>query len=161
MIDIAEHIERMGDSLASFVESTAPELLAPRHPTAQGEARSVLELVEECITTNLYVAALLGLRPGDMLDRSQFTAAISDAAEARAQLVESCKALSERVRALSPEAYEQAYPHWRGALAGKELVMGAYRNMAYHVGQINYIQILAGDNEFHRPSSWYYTAQSS
>lgn len=156
MIDFAEHIERMGDSLACFIESTAPDRWHWRPETSEGtQGRSLLELAGECIATNQYVAALLRSRGSQPPDRSAFTSSPQNAEQARAQLVASSKEFADAVRQLTPEAFNEPVPHWRGPIPAAYLIVGAYRNMAYHAGQINLIQILGGDSEFHMPPTWY------
>jgi hypothetical protein len=75
--------------------------------------------------------------------------------EARDEIMASANVLADAIRSASDDTFEQEFQHWsRGPLTGKILMMGAYRNMAYHSGQINFIQILSGDQEFHAPPTW-------
>ena len=39
-------------------------------------------------------------------------------------------------------------------MAGENVIVMCLRNMAYHAGQTNFIQILYGDTEFHVPPTW-------
>ena len=62
--------------------------------------------------------------------------------------------LAAAIRGLTEEDLERTYPHPRGPRLGANLILICYRNMAYHAGQINYIQTLYGDQEFHVPANW-------
>ena len=153
---LCRHIARIGDSLASFCESTDPQFRTWLTPTrGQNQARSVLDLIGECASTNNYVAALLTAEPGQVLARDDFRCEPKNADDARHEIQASCSTLILAIRGFSDEDFERTYPHWRGDLSAELLVVGAYRNMCYHAGQINFIQILSGDLEFHAPSSWY------
>ena len=39
-------------------------------------------------------------------------------------------------------------------MKGITLIEMPYRNMAYHCGQLNFIQTIYGDKEFHLPPTW-------
>lgn len=153
---MAEQIARMGDSLASFLESTQADKVSWR-PEQPGSAptRSVLEQAQECVAVNRYFAALLRGEHIEAPAGGVKGDPITTAADARRQLDESSRELSSAIRGLNDAALAATYSHWRGPVTGDKLMIGAYRNMAYHAGQINLIQILSGDAEFHVPSSWY------
>ncbi len=149
---MAEHVERMGLSMAHFIASTDPELLSQNLPTKSDiPARSVLEMVAECASANRYFAALLnGGTPGQPAIQT-----FTDSEDARDEIMASANVLADAIKQTADSALDQEFMHWsRGPLTGNILLMGAYRNMAYHSGQINFIQILNGDHEFHVPSTW-------
>ena len=58
------------------------------------------------------------------------------------------------IRAVADDALETLIQTPRGSAPIKNLMLAAYRNMAYHAGQINFIQTLTGDAEFHAPPTW-------
>ncbi len=149
---MAEHVERMGHSVAHFIASTDPKLLDQHLETKGSEpARSILELVAECAAANRYFAALLNGGTHGQPTIPEF----ANPDEASHEIIASANVLADAIRSAHDEAFEQEFQHWsRGPLSGKILMMGAYRNMAYHSGQINFIQILAGDQEFHMPLTW-------
>lgn len=153
---MAEQIERMGEALAHFIETTeASQRTWKPQITDSVPTRSALELVSECIATNRYFAAMLR---GEEVNRPAGGAqgeTLHEASEAQAHIIASSKELAAAVRNLPDASLHQTYPLWRGPVLGKHLMIGAYRNMAYHAGQINYIQILSGDAEFHLPPTWY------
>lgn len=150
---LAEQIERIGDSLAHYLETTAPDRLNWR-PEIPGSApsRSPLEMAAECIGVNHAFAALL--RGETDVPPADATPVPADTVEARARLEASCADLAATVRASDDATLDALFPGRRGPRSGKSLMVGAYRNMAYHCGQINLIQILAGDAEFHVPGTW-------
>lgn len=153
---LAEQIERMGESLAHFIETTSPEQRTWK-PQVTGSAptRSVLEQASECIAVNRNFAALLRGEQVEVPTGGAVGKELLDLEEARTELIESSRELAAAVRALDEEALDRRFAHWRGPVPGKSLVMGAFRNMAYHAGQINLIQILGGDAAFHTPPTWY------
>ena len=153
---MAEQTERMGDSLAHFIETSPQEKLNWR-PALEGSAptRSILEQVSECVVVNRLIARLLSEGSPPKMPNPQSPALeFKDAQEAQQMVRESANALAKSVRAMSAEDLNRTFQHPRGAFLGRNLIMMCLRNMAYHAGQINYIQILAGDSEFHVPPKW-------
>ncbi len=149
---MAEHIVRMGHSMAHFVGSTQPDMLNWKKDLGDGKStRTALEVTAECVQANFYFASLLRGEDGDRPAEPNF----SSPGDAQRQIVESAKVLADAVRNLSDEDMDREFIHRvRGPILGKVLMMGAYRNMAYHSGQINLIQSLGGDTEFHLPPTW-------
>lgn len=153
----ARKIERMAASLAHFVATTAPDRLDWCPTThANSQTRSVMEIVSECVGVNRYVAALLrGKSPTEIPGRDGAPPiTFPDSQDAQEQLVASGWELAEAVRSLDADALARPYPHASGSLTGEIVVEMANRNMAYHAGQVNMIQLLSGDTEFHRPPTW-------
>ena len=150
---LAEQIELIGDSLAYYLETTAPDRLnwQPQLP-GSAPTRSALEQVAECIAVNRAFAALLRGDANVPSLADELTP--TSPTEARARLQASCAELAAVIRASHDSLFESLFPTRRGQRTGKGLMVGAYRNMAYHSGQINLLQILAGDGEFHVPSTW-------
>lgn len=153
---MAGKVEKIADSLASFIESTDPARLdwRPEMP-GSAAARSALEQAQECIAVNRYVAALLRGEQLEVPAGGVKGTPLKDAADARYQLSESAAELATSVRNLDDAGMTKIYSHWRGDVPGEKLIIGAYRNMAYHAGQVNLIQMLSGDGEFHVPTTWY------
>ena len=151
---LAEMIRSIAESLCQFVESTDTAKLSWK-PELSGSAptRSILELVGECASVNNAFTALLY---GAEKNTTRVTEIIpSSVEEVRVQLIESASKLAMAALSLSDDALERKYAHWRGPASGRSLLIGAYRNMAYHAGQVNLVQVLAGDAEFHLPTNWY------
>ncbi len=147
----AQQTERIGESYCQFLKSTHTERLSWR-PSWPGsaETRSILELTAECIAVNHAFAAIMrgsegsmkpGLIPGS-------------AEEACSQLHASVDDLAAAIRALSAEDLERSFKHPKAMIVGKNLILQPYRNMSYHAGQLNLMQILYGDIEFHTPDNW-------
>ncbi len=152
---MANQIERTADSLAHFIASTHEDKLHWQ-PQTEGSAptRSVLEQVAECVVVNRMIAA--GLR-GDVMPPSASggpALILTNGTEAEELLRASGVELAAAVRALTEADLEKMYQHPRGQFLGANLIMMPLRNMAYHAGQINLIQMLAGDPEFHVPPQW-------
>lgn len=152
----AGNIERMGQTLAYALEKTREDRRDWK-PEVEGAAgvRSALDQMAECITVNKMIALVLrGETPpppppggGPMQAPRTFTTL----EEAQAQLIGSAKELADAIRALSDADLQREFPSRRGPMPGARLIEIPYRNMAYHWGQINLIQLLYGDTEFHIP----------
>lgn len=152
----ARRIERLAQALAHFIATTQEHKL-DWHPEATPgiTGRSVYEQISECAAVNCYVAALLrGETPQQTSIRSDPPMKFTGSIDAEKRLTESARELADAVRALKPEDLPLPFPHWRGPISGEILIEMPYRNMAYHAGQINYIQTLYGDTEFHLPGTW-------
>jgi hypothetical protein len=148
---LADQIERIADSMAHFIKATKEEALGwrPEIPGSAG-SRSVLEMAGECVAVNLRFGAKLVGDEGQPVSEPEFTSA----EEATRAILSSAQALAQTVRGLSDEALGAEHLHKGKQISGTNLIVGAYRNMAYHSGQVNLIQMLKGDAEFHRPQSW-------
>jgi hypothetical protein len=152
---VARQTERMAESLAYFLTTMSEEQLRWRPEAQEGATtRSALDQISECVTVNRYMAELIRNGaiqppPGGWPD-----IAFQDAADAQAQLRESARELAEALRAMTPEDMARDYQHPRAVIRGENLLLMCYRNMAYHAGQINFIQTLYGDTEFHVPPTW-------
>lgn len=153
----ARKIERMAASLAHFV-STTPESCLDWCPAtgADSQTRSIMAMIGECVAVNRHAAALLRGESSIPFPGRDGTPllAFSNSEDAQQQLTASGQELAAAVRALDDEALTRIYLHWRGPLAGELIVEMPYRNMAYHAGQVNMIQLLTGDSEFHMPPTW-------
>jgi hypothetical protein len=134
---LADQIERISDSMASFIESTHPDVLGWR-PEIPGSAgtRTVLEMVGECVAVNRRFAAKLAQESEEGITQP----VLASAEDAISQIVESGQRFAKVIANLSDEALEADYIHAGNQMSGTYLIIGAYRNMAYHCGQINLIQ---------------------
>jgi hypothetical protein len=159
---VAQQTVRMASTLAHFVQTTHQDRL-DWQPIGENAAqtRSALDQVSECIHTNRIVAAVLrgetvttadlqGSAPSASASESQF----ADGNDAQEQLLASVEELAAAIRGMSDEDLERIYPHPRAPMLGRNIILICYRNMAYHAGQINFIQTLYGDQEFHLPPNW-------
>lgn len=106
-------------------------------------ARSVLDQASECVACNRMIAGLLGG------EHSIESVKITDAGTAEAELRKSAAEVAAAIRALPEEALTRNYQMSSMTLSGEVLIDMPYRNMTYHGGQINLIQLLLGDKEFH------------
>ena len=153
---MAEQIERMGQTLAHYVGTTDAARLTWQ-PRIEGSAptRSVLEQVGECVVINRHFAALLRGESPTMPAGSWIGPDFADGQDAQTQLIASATELAQAVRIFPDADMPRTYTLRRGTTTGSNLIMMAHRNMAYHAGQINLIQLLTGDAEFHMPPAWY------
>ena len=74
---------------------------------------------------------------------------ITDAGSAQTELRKSAAEVAAAIRALPDDALTRNYQTQMMTLLGEVLIDMPYRNMTYHGGQINFIQLLLGDKEFH------------
>jgi hypothetical protein len=148
----ADQTERMAASLAHFVATTDPARLGwELSAEGGGHTRSILDQIAECVERNRRFAALLR---GETAPAPAPALRVTDGQNAQAQLVSSAGELAVAIRAVADDALETLIQTPRGGAPVKNLMLAAYRNMAYHAGQINLVQILAGDAEFHAPPTW-------
>lgn len=149
---MGDRIENAGKLLAHFVQTTAPDR-RDWVPQVDGAAplRTVLDQASECVHVNRMLAALL--RDGTPPDRHPGEAprpfATDD--EACAALIDSARELGDAVRALDDAGLAREYPIMGRQMVCYDLIELPYRNMQYHGGQINLVQLLYGDAVFHIP----------
>lgn len=148
----AEKVERIALALAHFV-ATTPEDKLDWRPAAQAnsDTRSVLDQIGECVVTNRRVAALLR----GQSDPAAELPAFSGGRQAQDALLASARELAKAMRSLDDTALARSFDSWRGPVSGAVLIEAPYRNMAYHAGQVNFIQRLLGDATFHTPATWF------
>ena len=142
----ARRIERMARVLAHYVATTSEQHLE-WCPTTSEESctRCVLEQIRECVAVNRMIAALIrcdGCEPAE-------TGPITGSASAQEELIASAREVAEVIRGMSDELLDKRYTTPRATMTGEVLIELPGRNMTYHGGQINFIQLLLGDREFH------------
>jgi hypothetical protein len=147
----AGSIERAGNWLAFFLEQTQADK-RDWTPPVEGAAglRSALNMVSECILVNRMIAAILrGETPTPL--GPDAPRAFDDPAEAGPMLIASAKELADAVRGLSDDDLMREYTSRRGPMPGYLLMEVPLRNMQYHGGQMNMLQLCYGDTEFRVP----------
>ena len=152
---MASQTERMADSLAHFIRTT-PEDRLVWHPALEGGAptRSILEQTAECVTVNRMMAILIRTGEPPAAVPEEEGVHFANGQDAQEQLVMSARELSAAIRAMQDDDLRRIYNHPRAQILGANLLMMCFRNMAYHAGQANLIQMLYGDFEFHVPPTW-------
>jgi hypothetical protein len=150
---VARQTIRLADGFAHFL-STTPDDRLVWHPTLPGAAptRSMLEQVSECVSVNRLLAAVL--RHGEALPMPAESIDFANGLDAQEHLVSSARELAAAISAMSEHDLAGSYIHPRGVMLGENIIMMGLRNMAYHTGQVNLIQILYGDADFHVPPNW-------
>jgi len=148
---VAQQTERVCENYCDFIISTHQDRL-DWHPHLEGAAhiRSILEQAAECINVNRTIAALLRGEPPVV---GQLTS-LGGGEAACERLTESAAELAEAIRSMTDADLDKQYEHPRGVVLGKNVIMMPMRNMGYHIGQLNLIQMLYGDAEFHVPKNW-------
>ncbi len=144
----ARLIVKSAKILATFVESTDPERLKWRPSIGdESSTRSVLEQVGECIFANIrFRHIFLGQEPPAPPEEWDTFASAEDA---KLQLIESATELAAIVATLDSASLAKEYKTHRGLMPGALAMQFPVRNMTYHMGQINMIQLLYGDSNFH------------
>lgn len=150
---MADRIAQAGRTLAHFLETT-PEERRNWTPVVEGAAglRSILDQVSECVHVNRMVAELLAGQEPQWRNPIEARRPWTDDADAAELLIGSADALADAVRAMSDEDLERGYATRRGTMPGHLVIELPYRNMHYHGGQINLLQLLYGDTEFRVPT---------
>lgn len=152
----ATKIERIAVSLSQFLASTCPDKLDWHPPIEGADTRTIYEMIGECVQTNLNCAA--ALRASETAPHTSRTDPpemhFSSPEDAGQALIDSARELAAAVRAMHETDLDREFSHWSGDIRGEIYIEAPYRNMAYHAGQINYIQTLYGDREFHVPDNW-------
>lgn len=116
-------------------------------------ARSVLEILQECVAVPLVMTYVLHERPQQPADINPFFAEASQlktVAECEAALRANTAKLIEAIHATPDSDLEQTVMlPWGTPAPIKRVVSGHYWNLTYHLGQIAYIQLLYGDTRFY------------
>ena len=147
----ADAIVRAAKTLAHFVMA-CPDEKRDWTPEVAGAAplRSALDMVSECIAVHgIFIAILRGETPvsGSPIEAPR---TFGTAEEGCAQLIASAGELAANVRAMTDADLSREYQGRRGPMTGYDLIEPPLRNMNYHSGQVNLLQLLYGDPEFHR-----------
>jgi hypothetical protein len=113
--------------------------------------RTVLDQAQECVGINRRFTAVLSGQPapavGDQPPLETKTAA--------AQIRESATELAKVVATMDDEAFTRTYTTGMGEMPAATLVEISKMNMMYHFGQLSYIQMLFGDEEFRFPPDFF------
>ena len=144
----AKLIERASIFLAHTLETTEKPDWSP---ACEGEAkaRTALEQVGECIGLNQMATAVLSGIELPASDGHESPPPPASMEDAKAGLLSSAKELANVVRGLDDSALTTAYKLPFAELPGAVLIEIVCMNMQYHAGQINYIQLMCGDKDFH------------
>lgn len=145
----ARQIQKAAGFICHFVESTREDRLRWCPATeAESKCRSVMDVAGECVYANRRTLGYLqGMPPAEARPSNFDTfATVSDLTKA---LVESADALAEVIRKLDAEGLAREVQTHRGPMPVALAIQFPLRNMNYHMGQINMIQMLYGDTVFH------------
>lgn len=118
-----------------------------------GEGRSALHQVAECAVVADWVANVIERRSTDFLPKDLFgelnkeASSVQDVKEAVSRLIENTGRYVRLVKEFPDEELDNVVPMWTGDQPMWRVLNWHYRNMMYHIGQINYIQTLYGDKE--------------
>jgi hypothetical protein len=150
----AERIESMARLVAHFLENTQEDR-REWVPQVEGAAglRCALDQVSECIHVNRMFAGILRGQEPPAVGPLTAPRPFENPCDAAPLLIESAVDLAAAVRDLRDEDLHHAFMTRRGPMPGHMVIEIPYRNMAYHGGQINMLQLLYGDTEFRYPSS--------
>ena len=154
----ARRVERISAALAHFISTTPEDRLSWEADGMDGaKGRDIYSMASEIVVVNTLVAkSLAGTHTEPIKPPGHIPAIVfSGSTDAQDQIIESGKLLAAAFRNMTDVDLDRTYPHWTGPVRGEIWLEIPYRNMAYHAGQINFIQILLGDNEFHvPPGTW-------
>lgn len=151
---VAELTRDAVDEVMRYARAVPPDKL---HWRPAEHARSVIEILQECASTPLTLELLLRTRPqGEITDMQPFNAIQAQAAQLTTldalehALRTNTEQFLKAVQELPAELLEQtvATP-WGEPYSLKELALGHFWNLTYHLGQIAYIQLLYGDTNYY------------
>jgi len=109
---------------------------------------SAAQIVKQCAMVARRQAALV--RGEEMPVEFEPAPAIEDAEQAKRDLETALEELRVALEAVGPEALgERRQMPWGGSMSLGEYIFRPSYHLAYHDGQLNYIQRLLGDREFH------------
>lgn len=141
------------EMLLRYAKAVPEEKLSWR-PAEQ--ARSVLEILQECALLPSLLADLLEERPQEKVENARWESLWAQARELTT--VEACERVlrenTERLLAVIqaiPDAdfQQQVMTPWGRKFPVYELMYDHYWNLTYHLGQVAYIQLLYGDTKMH------------
>ncbi len=145
----AESLEFAAKMYAKFLTTTPSDKLEWTPDVEGSKARTIDDFTHECIRVNKSIAIRLeGGTPESNDDKPAPFASTEEAAEA---MKASAKELADVMRSSDPSVLGKTIPVPWGEVKGAFLVALASRHVMYHGGQINYIQAVHGDGEFHFP----------
>ena len=145
----AKDVQGAAFLLGHFLSTTDPNRLR-WEPKAEGESsksRSAMDVVEECVEVNYKTAAALRGQP---LPSDEYS--FDSVEQAREALAASAGVCAEAIREQDSNVFEKVFAMPWGEVNGDFLIGITIANMHYHIGQINYIQRLYGDEVFHVPA---------
>ncbi|AIE83954.1 hypothetical protein OP10G_0586 [Fimbriimonas ginsengisoli Gsoil 348] len=144
----ARLIEKSAIIMSHFVETTREDRLRWRPSTEEAsQTRSVMEQLGECIFANQrFLAIFRGDEPAT--PPASFDS-FGEVPEATALLKSSAAALAAEVRKLKGDDLMKTVQTHRGPMPAALAMQFPVRNMTYHMGQMNMIQLLYGDTAFH------------
>ncbi len=139
--------ESASKRLAHFVRTTREDWLekCPKAEVAS-ETRSIMDQVSECIRVNRRFTAMLEgceVVPDDTV--------WTDPEEACSLLADSASRLAAVIAKQDDSVLGKIFDLSFGQFPGAAVISIPAWNMIYHAGQVNYVQRLYGDIEFHRP----------
>ncbi len=148
----ALHTRRIADSMVHFIRTTlSNQPVSVVTESGPVSLNSVMDLAAECTAVNAMMTAVLTRQPvGAARSEPHF----ADLDEACRELTKSADVLADVIQALPDSVLYEEFQHPRAIMRGDNAILAAYRNMAYHCGQINTLQLLTGDAEFHVPPNW-------
>ena len=149
---VAEQTERIAGQLCHFLDITAHDKLDWKPQLVESaQTRSIYEWVAECADANRLFATVMRR---DAVVGSMESRNYESVESAKSDLTASVEILNSAILSLTEEDMAREFLHPRGVFLGRNLILAPYRNMAYHIGQVNLYQILYGDAEFHAPANW-------
>lgn len=152
----AKIIGRAAEAVGVWIETTPDDKLG-WVPPVEGAAgiRTVYQQIEEMEGVNLGIAAQLSGQSAGEAGHGESDNSITSKAQAVQRLKASASRLAAVVRDMPDSAFVQTYDMGFAKMSGAVMIELAANNMMYHGGQINYLQMLAGDKEFHFPDSFF------
>jgi hypothetical protein len=148
----ATMIEHQAKMLAHTLETTPEERLiwCPKAENEESKCRTALDQAGECIRVNNRFAAVLSGRDPAAGEEGDLTPQ-----NAPQRVRESAATFAAVVRNLKEEDLGTVHDLGFAKLPAAGILEIGLANTAYHIGQINQIQLLYGDTEFRFPQDMF------
>lgn len=113
----------------------------------------VIHIVAHAAAANTFLAAIIGDQPLPYRTQDEQSAAVEGCTTlemAETFLNRSVTAVCDAIATVAPERLaEQIMMPWGERMSLALSLMAPAQHMRYHEGQVNYIQVLLGDDEYH------------
>lgn len=149
---MADRYEGIGRFVAHWIETTPPEARDWLPPVpGSSMTRTIADMLAEFICVNRYVLSAFGqgaAPEGHPMHAPRDFATIE---EGLGEFLAGVDAVAACYRTMGDADLEREFPFAGRTIKGSDALEIPYRNLCYHGGQINLLQLLAGDAEMHRP----------
>ena len=148
---MAERYEGIGRFVAHWIETTPPETRTWLPPVpGSAMTRTIADMLAEFICVNRYVLSAFGQGTAPEGHPMHARPDFDTLEEGIATFLAGVQAVAACYRTMDDADLEAEHTFAGRTIRGVDMLEIPYRNLCYHGGQINLLQLLAGDSEMHR-----------